>query len=108
MSIYTRADYMEKRVDHQTYHLAIAKAAGIGYARSAMLPEIRAALERGDEHLNSIPLEWWDCLAMASRGAITRALRQFPGERFSLGVGVCVHKAAARAAALAMDVEPQP
>lgn len=97
---YSREDYMSKRVNHQTYYEAIAEAAGIGYVNSDLLPCIKAALAAGDEHLNTIPLRSWDNRAMASERIIRRALEAFPGEAFSLSVGVCVHKAAARKAAV--------
>ncbi len=100
-TIYTRADYMEKRVSHQDYYAAIAREAGISYADSEKLPEIIAALEAGDEHLNTIPLRWWDARAVYGVYVMDAALKKFPGEIYSLSTSVCAHKAAARAAALA-------
>lgn len=96
---YSRSDYMEERVDHQTYYEAIAEAAGISYANSDWLPKIEKALAAGDEHLNTIPLRSWDDRALFTERVIRQALKAFPGETFSLSVGVCVHKAAARKAA---------
>lgn len=97
---WTRADYMSGRVSHQAYYLSVAREAGISYEASAKLPEIKAALAAGDEHLNTIPLRWWDERGESTRSAIARALKGRDPGGCSLADLVCVHKCAARDAAL--------
>lgn len=58
-----RADYMAGRVTHQAYYESWARHLGISFAKSPLLPRIRAALASGDEYLNTIPLREWDQLA---------------------------------------------
>lgn len=96
----TRAEYMADSKLHHAYYLEVAREAGISYAKSEMLAMIKAALSAGDEHLNTISLGWWDHRARGTVGALERALR-VRGEAYSLGCGVCAHKAAAKA-----DAEP--
>ena len=97
--MWTRKQYMNKEVDHNTYYFEIAKECGISYTNSDSLPRIIKAIKDGDEHLNTIPLKWWDTRSIFSRGVINREAKK-RGDFWSLSVGVCTHKAAARQAAL--------
>jgi hypothetical protein len=56
----TRKDYMDGRATHADYYRGVYQDAHISYVGSALLPVIKAALEKGDEHLNTIPLGLWD------------------------------------------------
>lgn len=96
----TRKDYMEGRVTHEQFYSSVAKTAGISFERSDLLPRVKAALEAGDEHLNSIPLALWDNRAAnpVTRANISRALKEH-GDFFSLAGGVCTLKQAAKNAA---------
>lgn len=96
----TRKDYMEGRVTHEQFYSSVARAAGISFAQSDLLPRVRTALEAGDEHLNSIPLALWDRRAEnpVTRANISRALKEH-GDFFSLAGGVCTLKQAAKNAA---------
>lgn len=95
----TRKDYMEGRITHQEYYSTIAKEAHISFKNSEMLPEIKDALAKGDEHLNTIPLRQWDMMATFHRDRIRLALKNHD-DFYSLGGGVCVMKAAAVEAAM--------
>lgn len=94
----TRENYMAGKVTHQEFHSAVAHAAGIDFSTADILPRVRAAIAKGDEHLNSIPLRVWDMLALSAKPAITRALKAH-GDFWSDAGGVCVVKQAAREAA---------
>lgn len=94
----TRADYMAGRVTFQEYYEAIAREAHVDMRRSALLPYVVTALARGDEYLNTIALPRWDLIAAQQRHAVEPALRAH-GDGWSMAGGVCVAKAAARAAA---------
>ncbi len=71
----TRKDYMDGKVTHQEYYSSVAKMAGISYKGSSELPRIRAALDQGDEHLNSIRLSDWDIRAFSNRRHTAPALK---------------------------------
>ena len=95
---FTRKDYMEGRMSHHAYYSAIAKECGISFKRSNMLPQIKEALAKGDEHLNSIPLTIWDSMAIRNTARISTVLKEH-GDFYSLAGGVCVMKTAAIEAA---------
>jgi hypothetical protein len=67
-----------------------------------MLPRIKAALAAGDEHLNSIHLNWWDSQGVLVRHILAPLFKE-RGDCWSLAGSVCVLKAAAIAAAEATD-----
>jgi hypothetical protein len=96
----TRADYMSDRCTFEEYHRAVNATAG--YRFTGDLERVRAALARGDYHLNSIPLPEWDATAISARVVHAPALRQH-GDGWSLGGGVCCVKQAARDAAQKED-----
>ena len=63
----TRKDYMDGIVSHDDYYSVLADALGTKELERLVLsmtqvPKIRAALDSGDEHLNTIPLLKWDRL----------------------------------------------
>ena len=97
----TRKDYMDGRVTHAEYYTSVAKAAGVSFADSQMLPKVRDALEKGDEHLNTISLTTWDAMALfpTCRANISRALKAHE-DFWSLAGGVCTLKQAAKNAVL--------
>ena len=96
----TRQDYISGKVTHQEYYSAIAKDAGVSFwnAGHEFLRCVRAALDNGDENLNSIPLDVWDRYAVAARSSTARAFERH-GDCWSLAGGVCLAKQAAREAA---------
>jgi hypothetical protein len=95
----TRKDYMNGKVSHHDYHLEIARECGISYKNSKELPRIKRALANGDKHLNSIPLSEWDMRGIYTKGEISNSLKK-RGEFWNQASSVCVHKAAAKDAAL--------
>ncbi len=105
----TRADYMNNKVSFREFYTAVAKDAGISFAKSDILPKVKAALAAGDEHLNTIPLRTWDLRATNSitQNAITRALK-LHGDYFSLAGGVSTLKVAAINAAEGTEIRKNP
>lgn len=110
----THRDYMEGRVTFEQFYRAVNETGGIRFCcglGGIRLSEVAHAIERGDEHLNTIPLARWDALANATKALVGRAytahdpdMNLKPGTYFwSLGVGVCCWKQAARDAALACN-----
>lgn len=93
-----RKAYLAGEITHAEFYRSVCAEAGISYKASRELPRIKAALEAGDEHLNSIPLIFWDQRSLASRTALDRALKAH-GDFWSLAGGCCAHKQAARDAA---------
>ena len=63
-----------QRTEHREKYEGYAKELGI-VRLCALVPvngaEIRAAIESGDRHLNSIPLPMWDC----AHGAVMQMVR---------------------------------
>jgi len=96
----TRKDYMAGKASFEDYYRELSTACGISFDNSSMLPRVKRALVKGDNHLNSIPLRYWDCLAavLGHNPMVRLALKQ-RGDFFSLSVGVCMLKAAARLSA---------
>lgn len=94
--MWTRKQYMDKEVSHQEYYLEMAQLGGM-YLFPDTVERTRKALADGDEHLNTIPLGYWDGLALAQKRAICKA-NKMRGEphAWSLGEGVCALKALAR------------
>ena len=95
--MFTRQDYMDGAVTFEQYYTSIAEAAGISMAGSELMPDVKAALAAGDEHLNTIPIETWDRIA-APRTWLATAFKAH-GDFYSLAGGVCVYKQAAKNAA---------
>jgi len=93
----TRSQYRNKEVSHQEYYLALAKSVGVSFSPDNLLiQEVKEALDKGDEHLNSIPLFRWDNMANnIARSIGMNHLKQHE-ESNTLAVRVCILKAAAR------------
>lgn len=88
----------EMRANHRTYYGEIVdhpycNAKGL-VTRYIGVDRVRAALDAGDEHLNTIQLHQWDALVSRLKGATH--LLQERGDYLSLGTGVCILKEAAR------------
>lgn len=98
MSYLQRADYMSGKCTHEEFYRAIAKTAGIRITDPKLIARVKRALERGDTSLNTIPLSLWDAMSENAKGAIFSAAK-LHGDFYSLGIGVCVMKQAAREAA---------
>lgn len=97
----TRKDYMANSSElHHAYYSEIAVALGIKITDAALIERCKQALADGDEHLNSIPLQRWDNMAVSFRP--DRKVLEARGEGWSLATGVCVFKAAAKVAVAAL------
>ena len=97
--MHTRKDYMEGRCSYSDYYEGIARALGdAGFLRLPYsVPQIIAALERGDMHLNSLPLSGWDGAAIPfTRKAAVHRIFQAHDDWVSLGGFVCALKEWAR------------
>jgi len=55
----TRKDYLNGRVTHDEYYLAVGKTAGISFRNASpeFLGQVKTALDTGDEHLNTIEFD---------------------------------------------------
>lgn len=91
----TRKDYIAGRATFTEFYRAVNATAGLVCRDKALLFKARAALDAGDEHLNSIPLRIWDMHAACAHLAVARALKVH-GDSYSLAGGVCSMKQAAR------------
>lgn len=108
---WTRAEYMDHLIDHESYYLSIARA--IGYQGLAQMVRHIAPLDQVVAHvndLNRIPLARWDGMDRSVRGLITARnkdrgimARSWSGQPlpagticWSLSESVCVLKAVAR------------
>jgi NADH:ubiquinone oxidoreductase subunit D len=96
-----RAEYIKGTVSHETYYQSIADLAGIDWTACNEIGRIREALANGDEHLNTIPLKWWDVKAASpwTQNALKRSMKAH-GDILSLAGAVCVLKQAAKKAAM--------
>lgn len=94
----TRDDYMNGRATHEEFYRAVNQTAGLAIRNVPLIAEVKAALARGDQHLNSIPLGRWDVMAFHASASLSRALKAH-GDFYSLGGGVCCMKQAAKDAA---------
>ena len=98
----TRQEYMANQATHNAYYGEIAEACGVTFKDPVDLERFRTAL-RTDEHMNNIPLGWWDnraaALMMYNGGTVREELKK-RGDGYSMASGVCIMKAAARKAAL--------
>ena len=86
----TRQQYMSGEATHRQYYLEVAIAAGVKLDK-IYLDHVRRCLP-WDEHLNNIPLNTWDVLALGYRGSISRELKA-RGDFWSDAGGVCTMKA---------------
>lgn len=91
----THKQYMNKEVSFTDFYRAVYKTASISLENNAIITKVKTALEAGDEHLNTIPLRYWDGLALSACPSLTRAFKEH-GDFYSLAGGVCAMKQAAR------------
>lgn len=94
----TRKDYMSKRSTFTEFYRAVNKTAGLVCTDKALIVKVRAALDAGDEHLNTVSMAVWDTRALRVQGALSRAFKAH-GDCYSPAGGVCATKQAARDAA---------
>lgn len=86
--MFTRKDYMARKCSHHDYYLQFGSSATRVYVGHAM-HKIRAST---DEHLNDIPLKFWD-----NAPVNTRLLSEANASGgYSLSDVVCTAKAVAR------------
>lgn len=91
---YTRADYMNRVVDHQTYYSQ--------YVEPGLIEAVVNAIGRNrilastDYYLNDIELESWDRLKPLVASYVSSSTLKRMGEIWSLGTAVCIAKTAAR------------
>ncbi len=94
-----RRQRLDGKVSHEEYYRSVYKAAGVSYLGDPLIERrVKACLEDGDEHLNSIPLRYWDGLASAVP-ALPKAFRDH-GDYFTMAGAVCAVKQAALDAVL--------
>ncbi len=95
----TRKDYMADSANlHDAYYLEIANACGVKFTDPATIERFRKAL-LDDEHMNNIPLGWWDNRVISLKRSLNvRQVLKDRGDFYSMAGGVCILKAAARAA----------
>jgi hypothetical protein len=112
---WTRDDYMNHRIDHETYYLSLARLIGFeaiaSYVRNIATPEQIARALDTERALNTIPLQKWDALHDPIRRLVAERNRERgimarswcgqplqPGTIcWSMSESVCVAKAVARA-----------
>lgn len=94
--MYTRAQYMSKEINRQTYYKDMADYCGIGNFDPAFLLRVKSALAAGDEHLNTIPLGEWNRMVYAFLPSVKRKVKEYDGYGLTLATGVCMLKAKAR------------
>jgi len=99
--MYKRKDYLEGRCSFEEYYGGIADACGLKPLDAALVARSRAALESGDEHLNSIPLHRWDIAAYPYNTNRLRAEMKRRGDFVTLAGLVCLAKVIYRRAASA-------
>jgi hypothetical protein len=86
---------MNHEVSHQDYYLELAQ---LSHLPSWGIPMnlVKTALAGGDKHLNTIPLDLWDRLAIMNQSAVANANKKRDGKCvWSLSDGVCALKALA-------------
>lgn len=91
----TRQEYMDGKVTHAEYYRQfVTESVKSHVARRIGLDRIKTS---HDEHLNDIPLNQWDDISRAIFGnpSIGTRLKK-AGDFWSLAVGVCIAKQAAR------------
>lgn len=99
---WTRAQYMDRVIDHHTYYLSLAYEVGYEYLEACVKaiasPErLGQLLDEGDTSLNKIPLQRWDNFHVGIfHRANTPGVRKYAGAGWSQSESVCVLKAVAR------------
>jgi hypothetical protein len=96
-----RADYLGKRLDHQTFYYRMAECLGVRQLEALVIQSVAPLdrlLQSTDPHLNDIPLRRWDhChVRVGILVGIYRRTHTQPSS-WSLSDTVCVLKAVARA-----------
>ena len=97
--MFTRKDYLSADDSAAAFHRFYGEIIeAMGGAKSINTPftneQVRAAIKDGDEHLNTLPLQSWDCFVSMLRGA-DKVMRE-RGDYLTLAGGVCILKEAAR------------
>lgn len=95
----TRQDYLEGRATHEQYYGEIC-ADYYPHFDIPFVESVALALERGDEHLNSIPLVRWDARCPRPVPAALAAKFRERGDYATAAGLVCVMKFCARRAVL--------
>ena len=88
-----RQRLMAGKITHADFYRLVAKSAGVSFynADPDFLDRVRKALQAGDEHLNTIPLGYWDMIAGSLLPTAKKAFKQH-GDFYSLSGGVCLCK----------------
>jgi len=96
--MFTRKQYLNGEVSHDEYYLEIAKEIGIKPDEKT-IEKVRNALRKGDKHLNTIPLYFWDMWAVSvywyNREYVISIFTK-RGDQFSQAGLVCALKAICR------------
>ena len=92
----TRADYLAGKVTHEVYYRAVNQTAGLNWENAAILGRVKACLRDGDEHLNKIPLAWWDRQGTNPwlRANLGRAFKVHEDHLSLAGIVCCLKQAA--------------
>jgi len=93
----TRKQYLDGNATHDEYYGEIA-ALVAPPIRAGIIDRVRVALDEGDKHLNTIPLALWDSMAFGINPSRVREVLKERGDGYSMSSGVCILKAAAKAA----------
>lgn len=99
--MYTKQQYLNHEVDHNTYYLDLANYCGLTFMNSLgtdFIQRCKFALDNGDEHLNSIPLKEWDLKVYQLNNTVKRKVKEYDGYGLTLATGVCMLKAIAKQA----------
>ena len=86
-------------ISHADYYRMLARTCGVSYANAGerFMGRVRAALDAGDEHLNTIPLSEWDARGLSV--LVPCGAFEKHGDRCTRAGLVCMVKQAARDAA---------
>ena len=94
---FSRADYMSKKCSHHEYYSQFVNSTMKNFILDKYPKKKLSQLFSEDEHLNNIPISWWDNLANYFRREVAATNKIINGQNtWSLSDGVCALKAAAR------------
>jgi hypothetical protein len=97
--MFTRKQYWDGECSHDAYYTEIAREVGMAFTRTEDVERFCKAMQR-DENLSTISFKWWEAQAVSLRAYSSNLAKVLSdrGDEWSLGTGVCIAKAAARAA----------
>lgn len=99
--IFTRKQYLAKECTHEQFYEGVTHGMRIHFNR-----QVSPQMLKDDPHLNRIPLQYWDSLALAMQMTLRRRLKEC-GDYFSLAGGVCAVKHIAKRQAQIAQTETE-